>query len=485
MTNDPTGFLSDAMKRFKVHDRDGAAAAIRRLIDAHPPIGQTWGAVSRMADVMGEIDSAISATRLRADVSPLDAPASLELGRALARYGRHAEAIRVGEALQAEQPANPAAWHFTGVCRSETGDMAGAERDLRRALGLSTDLMSLAVIWQTLAGLKRFERGDPDLVAIPALLARVETSPPAKGVLLYAWGKALDDLGETERAFAAYAEGASLIRKPGSSLTRISATVDEIVRDFDAGALADLSGKGLDDQRPLFVMGMPRSGTTLVEQMLVSHPDVAAGAELGLFQAAAMPVLGATVSATRTFTLARPEGLRNVGRSYLAMLDQRFGQAGRIVDKTLNQARYVGLIHAVLPQARFIWVRRSPGAVAWSCFRTRFAGALDWSWSLEDIAAYMMLEDRLHAHWSALLPDAILSVDYEDLVRDPQTQAHRLCDHARLPWNEAVLSPHLTERSVPSASFAQVRQPIHERSIESWRRYETHLQPFFDAYRAS
>lgn len=482
MTADPTGHLATAMQAFKMLDRDGAARAIKDLIEAGPPIGKTWGSIGRMAAVLGEIDSSILADRLLAEQTrqPM---ARLELAQRLAQSGRHAEAIRIGETLQREYPLSAASWHFTGVCRAEIGETGKADADLRKALSLSQDPLSLAWSWQTLAGIKTFHAGDPDLLAIEALLASKAVVGPARSVLLYASGKALDDMERTDDAFAAYAEGAALVAPltPEASAAD-DALVETLVSDFDAPLVARLNAQGEASDRPIFVLGMPRSGTTLVEQILVSHPDVSGGAEINLFTAAAMPVGGLSPAAVGRFASQNPQGLRGVARAYLDMLSQRFGSEGRVVDKTLKNTRVVGLIKAALPNARFIWLQRSPGAVAWSCFRTRFARGLEWTWSLKDIARYMRAEDRLHAHWSALYPDAILTVPYEDLVSSPETWIPRIAEHVGLDVTDAMLTPHLTDRAVPSASFAQVRRPISTSSIDTWRRYQGHLKPFFQAY---
>jgi len=163
-------------------------------------------------------------------------------------------------------------------------------------------------------------------------------------------------------------------------------------------------------------------------------------------------------------------------------LDERFGKAGRVVDKTLNHSRFLGLIAQVLPNARFIWLRRHPAGIAWSCFRTRFAKGVDWTRSLTDIARHFKGEDRLHAHWSAVLGDRLLTVPYEDLVSDPDTWMRRIIEHAGLDWEDGVRDFHKTDRAVTTASFAQVRKPMYSSSKEAWRRYETHLKPFFDEY---
>ncbi|OZA72849.1 MAG: hypothetical protein B7X77_11035, partial [Caulobacter sp. 39-67-4] len=226
------------------------------------------------------------------------------------------------------------------------------------------------------------------------------------------------------------------------------------------------------------------SGTTLVEQILASHSGVKDGAELNLFRAATMALGGYAPSDVSR--LAFFPGTENVwtlfGRVYLHLLDERFGPEGRIVDKTLNHTRMVGLIHHVLPKARFVWLRRDPADSALSCFRSHFVGGLNWAWSMRDIGAHFADEDRLHAHWTQQFPDAILTVPYEDLVKDPETWIARILEHCGLPFQAGVRDFHLTERAVTTSSSSQVRQPLNVRGIGAWRRYSQHMQPFFEAY---
>ena len=169
------------------------------------------------------------------------------------------------------------------------------------------------------------------------------------------------------------------------------------------------------------------------------------------------------------------------------MLDQRFGpragSGGRIVDKTLNHSRVLGLILQALPNARVIWLRRNAEDAAISCFRTFFGtGTIPWSWALADIGWHFRLEDALHAHWSRVFPERILTVPYEALAAEPQTWITKILAHAGLDIEAAPFTPHLQKRAVQTASFAQVREPITARNINAADKYRAHLGPFRDAY---
>lgn len=479
--------LDKALEAFKARDRDQAAALLARLVETNPPLGPTWGPVSRLAAAMGEVSTALAAAERHAALDRGNPLPRLNFGQMLAQNGRGQQARAVAEALVVDQPDNPAAWHFLGSCRAELGETASAIDDFRRAISLAGGhYAAAAASWLAVAESKTFRQGDPDIGQMEKLLARsapTDSEREARAPLQFALGKAYDDIGLTDRAFASYSDGARVIDATRNGGTGdATAFVDEVIAEFDRETFAELPPSDVSANRPIFVLGLPRSGTTLVEQMLVSHRLVADGAELNLFKAACMPIGGFSPAAIKAYAARRPDGLSHIGRVYLDMLDDRFGGDGRIVDKTLNHSRYLGLIHHVLPNARFIWLRREPGAVAWSCFRTWFARGVDWSWSLEAIGRHFRAEDRLYDHWSRIMGDAILTVPYEALVSDPGPWIERILDHVGLPFQEGLETFHKTDRAVNTASFAQVRRPLYTSSTHAWRRYEPHLQPFFDAF---
>ena len=449
--------------------------------------GAKWGAVSRLASTIGAIAVAIEAAGRHAKVNPADPGPRLAYGQMLALHGRVQSACDVGRALTTEQPKNSAGWHFLGTCLAQVGDTEASNAALRHAMSLHTDASAMAWSWQALAESKTFAEGDPDLQSMLDLLRRLPNGPEgeeARSVLQYALGKARDDLGEVDGAFAAYSEGAAVMQRlRGYNSADTDTFVDQVVEGWTPDFATRLPAGTTRSNRPIFVFGLPRSGTTLIEQILVSHVDVTDGAEINHFSTAAMPIQGFTPAAVATFAASRgAAGFDAIGRAYLTMLDERFSGEGRIVDKTLNHSRYLGLIQHILPDARFIWLKRSPGAVAWSCFRTRFSQGVDWSWSQEDMGRYFQGEDRLRKHWAEQLGDAILTVPYDELVGDIEPWIDRIIHHVGLPSQVGLSDFHKTERAVTTASFAQVRKPLYTSSREAWRRYEDHLQPFFTAY---
>jgi hypothetical protein len=235
----------------------------------------------------------------------------------------------------------------------------------------------------------------------------------------------------------------------------------------------------------IFVTGLPRSGSTLVEHILTSHSAVGDGAELSLLQAALIPTgnyshAGGLAYQTRNSGSADPWG--ELAHDYLGMVASRFSTSGRIVDKTLGHGRFMGLLMHKLPKAKVIWLRRNPEDAALSCFRTFFTINMPWTWSITDIAAHFRAEDILFSHWMTLFPDRILPVPYEKLVEDPKSWVDKILRHAGLDAEQQTLEPHKNVRTVMTASVVQVRNPISTSSIGKAKAYSAFIEPFRAAY---
>lgn len=473
-----------ALKAFEARNRPLTARHLAALDAEAPHLGDTWRSVSGLAMTIGEVALAVNAAKRFADQAPDDGGRRLHLGGLLAQAGQAQAAATEAEYLLKRHPAHPSVLHFLGTCYSQLGRSADAERALRLAIAALPPPAS-AWPWLTLVDLKTFKPGDPDIAALQEAVAKTNTDDEAKSTLLYALGKALIDAGQAEDGFRAYLQGAALVAPSRAyDPTPARRQADEVTDGMTASFFETLPPSQASGARPIFVLGLPRSGTTLVEQILASHSQVAGGAELNLFRTAAMalPGFGPREIAAAAKT---PDIWTAIGQDYLHLLEQRFGPDGRVVDKTLNHSRLLGLIRHVLPGARFVWLRRDPGDAAWSIFRTRFAQGLDWSWSLETIGAYVADEDRLHAHWTSLYPNDILTLRYEDLVAEPETWMRRLLDHCGLPFEAQIKDFHRTERAVQTASVGQVRQPLYATSVGAARRHAAYLAPFFQAYQAA
>jgi Sulfotransferase family len=305
---------------------------------------------------------------------------------------------------------------------------------------------------------------------------------PEKRIMLhYALGKAYDDLKEWERAFPHFIEGARIKRERlAYDANADAARTQRIVALIDSDFVSRLRGAGDPSEVPVFVLGMPRSGTTLTEQIIASHPEVYGAGELNeLMDIVQQPTVGL---AFRPF----PDNLENLtpeiltawGQAYVGRLRERAPTARRITDKMPANYLALGLIPLLLPRAKIIHVQRNPADTCVSCFTRLFNRHQDATYDLAELGHHYGLYARLMDHWRRILPaGSFLEVQYEDIVADTEYQARRLIDFCGLEWNSACLAFHKNKRSVRTASVTQVRQPIYNSSVHRWKHYEKFLEP--------
>lgn len=480
MTDSSKPYFAQALDALKAGDRKSAAAMICRELSEGNTSPRNLPSVVQLAAYIGEIDLAIEASRR--SIVPGSLPSLLAHWAILATYGRTDEALKqIGRQPQSIRE-HPFVLHYRGTVANQFGRFEEAEQLFRQVLASEPTAMQT---WFTLAMLKRFEPGDADIGAMERL-DRLKVGPPeARASLRYALGKACEDIGEIDRAFAYYSSGAALRREQEVfDWERYDRTAQRVIQEFKADTLASLRRAGFNQQRSLFVTGLPRSGTTLTEQMLVAHSAVEQGAELNLAGVALIPTKGITIDGARAYerrsTSADPWGA--IGADYAQLVDQRFQSRSLIVDKSLGQSLLTGLLLHALPEARIAWLRRSPDDVALSCFRNYFSTGLKWTWSLTDIAHYMRTEDRLFAHWTSVFGDRILVVPYEKLVKDPVGWKTTLQNHFGLSADLGTEQPPKPERAITTASSVQVRQPVSTERIGQAAKFERHLKPFRDLY---
>ncbi|HZS82331.1 MAG TPA: sulfotransferase [Stellaceae bacterium] len=417
--------------------------------EAHLGLGASLQALDRYADAISHYEKALS-------IRPDHADARVTLGSALEELGRVAEAVDAYETAIKTAPRNARAYF-------------------------------------ALANAKPTAPGDRHVAAMEALLRDERALTPDSQIQLrFALAKALSDLGQDEQSFSHLLVGNALKRRTidydESAAISLFARIREV---FTAELLASRDGAGHPSPIPVFIVGMPRSGSTLVEQILASHPRAAAVGERLDFRDAVRRVGGDSAAAPfpESVRVLNDERLRALGASYVTAIEaaaarlagERRRAPRKIIDKTLVNFCFLGLIRLALPGARIIHTQRDPIDTCLSCFSKLFASEQSFAYDLGELGRYYRAYASLMEHWRAVLPgEVILDVQYEALVEDVAGQARRLVAHCGLDWDDACLAFHETKRPVKTASVAQVRRPIYRSSVGRWRPSEAVLRPLIE-----
>lgn len=362
------------------------------------------------------------------------------------------------------------AWVNLGTVLTHLGRAQESAAALRRGLALAPDV---GENYFQLAVTEKLKLDDPAVLAAKRLFDNPTISDADRVFLAFALGRVCDHNGLYDEAFAYWQTGNRLKRKAepfdiGSERRIVNAVKQRYSADF----LANSPTSGILDDTPIFVVGMIRSGTTLMEQILASHPEV-----VGADEETWLPRASASL---KEFTAAE---LKRAGQGYIDQVRARFGAKPRhIVDKLVGNWLQVGFIHLALPKAKIICMRRNPYDSGLSAYSSLFTDYHQYCYDLQDIAVFYSLFRELMEHWDAVLPGKVLTQHYEDLISRPEESVRRILDFVGLPFDQRCLNFHQTERRVKTASTQQVREKLHARSVERWRNYERHLtvwQPYF------
>lgn len=434
------------------------AGALRR-IDGHRQSGDTAGCIAALDALAGATDGQPDLLQ--------------ELGLRYTQLGLHRQAERCYAQAVALRPDDPGGLYNHATALIAMGELTTAERLLDRTIELAPEDDAA---WYNRATLRRQRADDNHIDALEAQLARLPDGHPARIGLHYALAKEREDLGLHAVAFAALRAGADARR--ARLRYRVEDDLDtlRLIRStFDEGFFAR-KRNGCDDARPLFVVGLPRSGTTLVDRILGSHGSAFSRGESTDLAQAVVRLAGPVRDKSELIRRCAEMDFRALGQAYCETLPAE--PALRVIDKTPANFLYLALVTAALPQARIVHLRRHPMDACYAMYKTLFRMAYPFSYDLADLGRYWLGYDALMAHWRRLLPaDRFLDVSYEALVADQEGVSRRLVTHAGLPWEAACLRFEQNPQPTLTASAAQVRQPIHRDSVGLWRRYEQELAP--------
>ena len=401
----------------------------------------------------------------------------------LGLVGRRKEEVAMYRALLREQPRSPLLWMSLGNALNYLGEPDEAVKALRKAIKVAP---TYGEPWWSLANLKRFRFGDRDISAMQAAL-RGDLPPIDALHFHFALGRAFEDRGDYDRSFDHYAAGNHLRSASlGPDQTTVTGFVDAAIATFTKPLFAHYKGSGCPDEGPIFVVGLQRSGSTLIEQILASHPDIEGTTELLAMQHLSEE-LGAFGARSGRDLFAQighsgPELFREIGEQYLART-KAFRPQGRrfFVDKLPANWMNVGLIRLALPNARIIDARRHPMACGFSNFKQHYASGVTFAYSQESIGRFYADYLRLMHHFDAVQPGAVLHVLNEQLIEDPEREVRRMLEHVGLPFDPACLEFHANKRTVHTPSAEQVRRPINRDGMDVWRNYEPFLAPLRQA----
>lgn len=462
----------------KVAQDDGQAAvrALQKAVELKPEearyhnnLGHVFRSLGRLSDARRELSKAV-------ELRPIFPGAYYNLGLTLHALGQVREAEQHFRKACAQDSDYVQAHYWLGLVRQDLGQLDAAVEAFEHAVTLRADYVP-AVYELALAQTVSAE-DDPLLLRVQSLALGEGGSLGDRMLIHFALGKLYDDLGDYVAAADQYDQANQLF--DGKFDARIhSARIEALRSTFSPEFFPAYRHRGSRSNKPVFVVGMPRSGSTLISQIISAHPDAAS-----IGESTDLPELVAQLEADKGGPHVRWIGdlsevdLQRLATSYLSRITRQCPDALRVVDKLPGNWQYLGLIALLFPRSRVVVCERDPRAIAWSCYSHKFDTGQDFSYELEDIAMYYHVYRRLMDCWLSILPLQIKVVSYEKLVEDSETMSREIIDFCGLEWDAVCLSFHEADSVVTSASNRQVRQGIYSDAVEHWRNYSATLQRF-------
>ncbi|RWM30983.1 tetratricopeptide repeat-containing sulfotransferase family protein [Mesorhizobium sp.] len=467
-----------------MRDLGRVAAAVdffRGAVDIRPDQLAARDNLGSSLKQLGQFEGAEDIYRGTIGRNPFHVRARIGLAETLQEAGRLDEAIALFRESLSIRPKDAELLYGLGVAMMEKGKLAEAADLARQAVAIAP---AMAKAWLLLTQIKRQTERDPELAGMEAEHAKAPKDSLARMQLSFGLGKANDDLKDYGRAFDYFAEG-NAIRRKGIDYDpmRTRDEFEAMKAVFDEAFFEKHKPADIADDTPIFVVGMPRSGTTLVEQIIASHPQVFGAGELSILKTAVGKQFPMNMPGGFPWGIADmpDKAFAEAGQAYLDMLHSRYPGFRHVTDKMPGNFLLVGFLHMMLPKAKIVHCARDAAATCLSIFKVHFRGdSHRYGYDLGELADFHNLYTDIMAHWHKVLPGVVHDVRYEDFVADQEGQTRALMAHLGLPWDDKVLSFHETDRPVRTASAAQVRQPMYQGSVDLWKRYGDRLKPLLD-----
>jgi len=460
---------------------DAAVDFFRGAVDIRPDQLAARDNLGSALKQLGQFEGAEEIYRGTIGRNPFHVRARIGLAETLQEAGRLDGALAVFREALTFRPKDAELLYGLGVGMMEKGKLGESADLARQALAIDP---GMAKAWLLLTQVKRQQERDAELAGMEAQHAKAPEGSLARMQLSFGLGKANDDLKDYGRAFDYFAEG-NAIRRQGIDYdaARTRDEFEAMKAVFDKAFFEKHQSSAIADDTPIFVVGMPRSGTTLVEQIIASHPKVYGAGELSILKTAVGKQFPLNMQGGFPWGIAdmSDKAFAEAGQAYLDMLHARYPGFRHVTDKMPGNFLLVGFIHLMLPKAKIIHCARDAAATCLSIYKVHFRGdSHRYGYDLGELADFHNLYTDIMAHWRTVLPGVVHDVRYEDFVADQEGQTRALIAHLGLPWDDAVLSFHETDRPVRTASAAQVRQPMYQGSVDLWKRYGDRLKPLLD-----
>jgi tetratricopeptide (TPR) repeat protein len=440
-----------------------AIAAYGRAIECAPKLAVAHSRLGNLLHAQGRREEALLCFHAAAAAVPDTTLGRLNEAKLLLEDEKPDTAETLLRQIIQADPSSSEAWRLLGNSQRENGRFDEATESLRQAIDRNP---AQVAAYHDLAHAKRVTASDRPLIGrMQSRLRGTDINDFERTLLHFALGKSFDDLGEWQQAITHFDAG-NRLEHSGMTFDRagFAAGIDRLIARFTSELLVEYTAIGDRFELPVLILGMPRSGTTLVEQIISSHPMVGAGGELRFWNERATGVIDGQMT------------IHGLAADYLALLRRIAPGALRVTDKMPFNFLWAGLIHAALPNARIIHCQRDPIDTCLSMYFTRFATRQDFAYDRGDLAFYYRQYERLMTHWRRVLPlDRLLEIDYDALTANPEEHTRRLVAFCGLEWDDACLAPERNQRVVRTASMWQARQPVYRNSVARWRNYEPWL----------